>query len=114
MYVVHPCELLAAYSLLGAKALHIGRITRLHYLSFNSEEGSISGASRQNYLSLPYTQHHGSGTLLRDSAHGTVHMALCSLVRRKEIAVSSDERMLYRVARCCTTRVHIDFIVDGA
>src|ERR1700730_8329777 len=26
--VIHPCELLAASSLLGAKALHIGRITR--------------------------------------------------------------------------------------
>jgi hypothetical protein len=113
--VVHPCELLAAYSLPGAQALRIGRITRLHYLSFNSEEGSISGASRQNYLSLPFREHHEAVTiLLRRSARRMVHTSSRCPSRRSWTVVSSDERMLYRVARCCTTRVHIDFIVDGA
>jgi hypothetical protein len=45
-----PRELLAADSLPEGKALHIGRMTQLHYLSFGAEEGSISGTSRQNYL----------------------------------------------------------------
>ena len=62
--VVHPCELLAAHSLPGAKAPHIGRITRLHYLSLGAEEGSISGASRQNYLSLLFREHHEAVTML--------------------------------------------------
>lgn len=55
-YVIHLCDLFAIHSLLGAKALDIGRITRLHYLSLGAEEGSISGASRQNYLSLLFRE----------------------------------------------------------
>jgi len=62
--VTHLCELLAIHSLPGAKALDIGRITRSHYLFLGAEEGSISEASRQNYLFLLFREPHEAVTIL--------------------------------------------------